>query len=510
LALTQHEDPRPESVFSFPRCILITLIAVGILVSSDGIAQMRTPWTLASARILNDEGWNRVPEILSRIKAPVFPKRSFDVTTFGAKGDGKTDARPAITAAIAACASAGSGRVVIPPGEYVVNGPIHLQSYVNLHLEERAIIRFGTDPAMYTPLVLVRWEETLCYNYSPLIYARDAKNIALTGKGLIDGQTEGTWSQWREKATGGGLVQDADKTRLRQFGNDVTPVETRVFGNGFLDLNGDGKNDGQGTGRQHFLRPTLVQFIICENILIEGLSFKSAPFWTIHPVFCKNVTVRGVNIFEGILNDDGINPDSCTDVLIENCNISTRDDAIAIKAGRDQDAWKRPGTENVIIRNCMLRSMTNAFTIGSEMSGGVRNVYVENVFIHDAEHGINFKTNLDRGGQVENIYMRNIHMDEVQTAVFMFQMDYQGYRGNNFPTRFNDFFVRNLTCRLSQNHTFKIVGVEQEHIERIYLETISVLRSLNDDRIAFTRDIVADKVVVNGKPWSAPAGVMEE
>ena len=445
------------------------------------------------ARRHMQEAWQMVPGILSRISPPTFPNREFSILDFGARPD-STDCREGIQRAISACASAGGGHVIIPAGVYFVKGPIHLQSNVDLHLQRGAKLYFSTDPRDYTPLVKVRWEGTLCYNYSPLIYAYRQKNIAVTGEGLLDGQTEKFWFAWKKRQT-------PDKKRLRRMGNDVVPVETRVFGNGFLDLNSDGKDDGHGDGKPHFLRPAFIEFFECRNVLIQGITLKSSPFWNVHPVFCRNVTIRNVRVRPGITNDDGIDPDSCTDVLIENCTVRTHDDAIAVKAGRDQDAWRRPPTENVIIRRNSLSSGVNGFCIGSEMSGGVRNVFVEDNHIFAAERGITFKTNLDRGGQVEKIYIRNMEIDTCRDAMFVFRMDYHGYRGNRFPTKFNDFYASNIRCLRANRSGLRIVGVEGQHIRRVYLHNITIGATQQPAIIRFADDLLVQNVKINGRLW---------
>lgn len=434
-------------------------------------------FTIEKAKQIEAEAWKTKPkEILARISPPIFPDKDFNILDYGAKNDSTFDSRKAILNAIDASHKAGGGRVVLPAGHWFSNGPIHLKSNVNLHISEGATLKFGTDSTKYTPLVKVRWEGTVCWNWSPQIYAFQQENIALTGKGTIDGNGR-TWSiEWRK-------LQKPDKKNLRQMGNDKVPEDERVFGNG------------------HYLRPTLVEFYECKNILIEELTLKNSPFWTVHPVFSKNVTIKGLSIYGGYLNDDGIDPDSCEDVLIEDCYVETRDDAIAIKAGRDQDAWDRPKCKNIVVRNCRLNSGVNSFCVGSEMSGGVEEVFVEDCHILYGRHGLNFKCNLDRGGQVQNIFMRNITIDSLRDAMFIFRMDYHGYRGNNFPTKFNDFFASNIQCAKVDSLPFKIVGVEAEPISRIYLGDITINKAGKESKIKYAREVLADKVKVNGKPF---------
>lgn len=461
-------------------------------------------WTIQKARAELAQAWATQPEaILARIAPPAFPAVDYPITDYGARAGGDYDNHPSIKDAIAACHQGGGGRVLIPAGEWYCAGPVHLQSGVNLHLEEGAILRFSDQVEDYLPLVKVRWEGTVNWNYSPLIYAYQQTDIALTGTGEIDGNAR-EWSvEWRKQ-------QKPDKKRLRQMGNDLVPEDQRVFGNGFLDLNGDGQDDGYGDGQPHWLRPSLVEFYECENVLIAELTLRNSPFWTVHPVFCRNVSIRGLRVYGGYLNDDGIDPDSCTDVLIEDCYIETKDDAISIKAGRDQDAWQRPPCRNILIRNCRLNSGVNSFCVGSEMSGGVENVFVEDCHILNGKHGLNFKCNLDRGGQVQHIYLRNITIDTVREAMFIFRMDYHGYRGNNYPTKFNNFYATNIDCQVVLEKPFKIVGVESEPVQRVYLGDITVQQAGQTSELAFAKAVLARDVQIAGTEWQPEPEIMME
>ena len=289
--------------------------------------------------------WGDVPAILARIQAPQFPARRFEITAYGATPNSGTDSLPAIRAAIESCSAAGGGQVIIPAGRFEVDGPIRLHSHVDLHLSENSTLRFSGRPADFLPLVLTRWEGVIVNSYSPLIYARGEENIAVTGAGTIDGNARREFAGWRK-------LQAGDEKRVFAMGAEGVPVAQRTF--------------GPGT----YLRPSLIQTYECRNVLIEGVTLVDSPFWVVHPVFCRNVTVRGVNVDSLTINNDGCDPDSCTDVLIENCRFHTGDDGIAIKAGRDRDAWTDGrATENVVIRHCRFQSKINALCIGSEMSG---------------------------------------------------------------------------------------------------------------------------------------------
>lgn len=451
-------------------------------------------FNLSSAKAAEEEGWAKVPEILARIVPPVFHDYTIDIKSKGAFGDSLFDNRPIFQNTIDEVAQRGGGIIFVPFGQYYLDGPLHFRDNINLHLEKGARIFFSSNVSSYLPAVKVRWEGTVCYNYSPLIYGYQLENVAITGQGIIDGAAREWSTEWRK-------VQNPDKDVLRQMGNDQVPEEQRVFANGFLDLDEDGVDDGYGDRKQHYLRPSLIEFYECENLLIEGVSIMNSPFWTVHPIFCKNVILRNLNVYGDVLNDDGIDPDSCEDVLIEGCEIETRDDAISIKAGRDQDAWSRPRSKNIIIRKNRLLSGVNALCIGSEMSGGVSNVFAENNYIANGMHALNFKCNLDRGGQVHHIYLRNTEISSCREAMFIFRMDYHGHRGNNFPTRFNDFYVSGITCGEVEKTPFKIVGVEAEPISRIFLSDITIKKAGQKSEIANAQNILFDNVSIDGKEF---------
>lgn len=454
-------------------------------------------FTVEAARKTEAAGWKRMETLLKEITPPSIPRHTISINKFGGKGDGTTDNRLAIEKAIDAVSKKG-GRITFPKGDYFVDGPIVLKSEINLHLEKGARIFFSDNAASYLPAVKVRWEGTICYNYSPLIYGVGLTNIAITGEGVIDGAAV-IWSKtWRKK-------QNPDKKVLRQMGNDMIPDEQRVFGNGFLDLNNDGKDDGFGDGKPHWLRPSLFEIHDCENVLLEGVTFKDSPFWTIHPVFSKNIIIRNLTVLGSVLNDDGVDPDSCEKVLIEGCTIKTRDDAISLKAGRDQDAWNRKPCRNIVVRNNQLLSGVNAFCIGSEMSGGVEYVFVEDNYIANGKHAMNFKCNLDRGGQVQHIYIRDIEVESCSDALFIFRMDYHGWRGNHYPTKFNDFYVSEIHCKSVDKTPIQIVGVADEPIRRVYLSDITVDAAGSPNEIKFAKQVLFEQVDIAGTVLNSPA-----
>lgn len=365
-------------------------------------------------------GWEDMPAILARIKPPKFARRDFRITDYGAKADGRTDCTQAISKAISACNAAGGGRVVVPPG-VVLTGAVHLKSNVNLHISEGATLKFIPEPAKYLPLVFTRFEGTECMNFSPLIYAFEQENIAVTGKGTLDGSaSDENWWKWARRGAGGKpSMAAADIRLLREMGQNGVPVKERVFGEG------------------RFLRPNFIQPYRSRNILVEGVKIINSPMWEIHPVLSTNITVRGVTVITHGPNNDGCNPESSRDVLIEDCLFDTGDDCIAIKSGRDNDG-RRVGvaSENIIVRNCTMKDGHGGVVIGSEISGNCRNVFVENCKMDspNLDRALRFKSNALRGGVIENIFMRNVEIGRVAEAVLTIDFLYEaGDKGPHKP-----------------------------------------------------------------------------
>lgn len=419
------------------------------------------------------EGWERVPSILEKIVPPTFPDTVFNVLDYGAVPDTTVDSRMAIIQAINDCNLAGGGVVSIPAGTYFVKGPIVLKSHVNLRVEEGARLEFSTQAKDYLPMVLTKWEGTECFNYSPFIYAYQCTDVAITGKGEIDGNGAVTFNTWHAK-------QGPAVERLRQMGQDRIPVYERVFGEGW------------------YLRPCMIQFFGCKRVLIEDVKIYDSPFWIIHPVYCDNVTVRRVYIDSNNYNNDGCDPESSTNVLIEDMDFNVGDDGIAIKSGRDQDGWRvGQATEDVIVRQCHFSQW--AITIGSEMSGGVRNVYIEDCKIDSCRNGIYFKSNMDRGGFFENLYMRNISADICHWGVINFRTDYHGYRGGNYPTQFRNITIENVTCNRVDSVAIMANGIPEAKLHNITLRNIEVKQAPKATQMKNVVNLVLDNVRVNGK-----------
>jgi polygalacturonase len=339
--------------------------------------------------------WAGLPKILARIIPPTFPDRAFDITHYGAKGDGVTDCTAAFRQAIDACHRAGGGKVMVPDGIFLT-GAIHLQSNVDLHVAKDATIRFSTDLAHYLPVVFARYEGTEVMNYSPFIYAFEQTNIAVSGEGTIDGQgTNAVWHHWKSAH---------DPADLVAMGDHQVPVAQRLF------------------GADHHLRPNFVAPVRCRNVLIEGVRLVNSPMWVLNPVYCTNVTIRHVTVDTQGPNTDGCDPDSCTDVLIQNCDFSDGDDCIAIKSGRDHDGQRIAiPCQNLVIQNCTFRAGHGGVAIGSETSGGVSDVFAENCRFDspDLEMAMRFKTNPARGGYIKNVHIRNCTVKTARVGIHM-------------------------------------------------------------------------------------------
>lgn len=422
--------------------------------------------------------WAERDAVLQRIVAPTFPARDFDVTKFGASPLGRFDTREAFVKAIAACVAAGGGRVVVPaPGVYYVEGPIHLESGVNLHVEAGATIVFGVLAQSYLPAVLTRYEGTMLYGHSPRIYARGARNVAVTGGGTIDGNGRDSLVVMRDSKARGSSGE------LRRMGAEGVPVEQRQFGEG------------------KFMRSSMIQFLECEGVLVEGVRIVDSPFWVIHPVLCRNVTVRGVTVESWNGNNDGCDPDSSADVLIEDCVFRTGDDSIAIKSGRDQDGWRvgRPA-ENIVIRRVLMGSRHAGVCIGSEMSGGVRNVWVEDCTVEVASSAFYFKANLDRGGVVENFHARRMKVQRAREALVRFGTTYHGYRGGNFPPVFRNFHLADLECEEASAYGISLDGQPAAPIENVRLERVRIKRAKEPLWLRHTQGLHFEDVEINGRP----------
>ncbi|MFG1910174.1 glycoside hydrolase family 28 protein [Kribbella sp. NPDC048928] len=333
-------------------------------------------------------GWADADRIRAGVRPPAFPAVDFPITSYGAV---EANAGPGIAAAIEACHESGGGRVVVPPGVWHTTG-IRLLSYVELHVSAGATLRFSTDPADYLPLVETRYEGLEVLNHAPMIYANGCTDIAITGTGTLDGQGSwDSWWQWFHEC-------DDEFKQLREQSWYGVPLADRVGG--------------------RRLRSSFVQPYDCTNVLIEGVTVVRSPFWQIHPVLCTNVTIRDLVIDSQGPNNDGIDLESCRSVVVQRCVIAAGDDCLALKSGREADGLQvGVPTEDVLIEDCELRVKYGAITLGSDLTGGIRNVYVRDCRIDGPYFALYIKTNAVRGGFVENVYLRDVTVTNVTKEV---------------------------------------------------------------------------------------------
>jgi polygalacturonase len=431
--------------------------------------------------------WDDVPRILARIKPPVFPQRDFDVTKYGAVGDGKKDCTESINTAITEASRAGGGRVIVPKGTFST-AAIRLKSNVDLHVSSGATLLFSRDPKRYLPLVYTRWEGVECMNYSAFIYADMQENIAVTGEGTLDGNcTCEFWWPWKGRTNCGWSKgqpdQDAARNRLFEMGDRDVPVKDRLFGEG------------------SYLRPNFIQPCHSRNILIESVTMVNSPMWEINPVLCTNVTVRKVKVKSHGPNNDGCDPDSSRDVLIEDCVFDTGDDCIAIDSGRNRDG-RRVGVpcENVIVRNCEMKDGHGGITIGSMVSGGVRNVFAENCKLNspNLNQALRFKSNAMRGGTIENVFFRNIEIGQIADAILQVDLNYEeGPNGPEHPIVRN-IDIRDVTCKRAK-YALNLQGFKAATVRDIRLERCTFDNVAEKDVVKEVEGLVLNDVKVNGR-----------
>lgn len=454
----------------------------------------------------DSDGWEYADQIVEIVKnqEPVFGDYSVNIEDFGAevRTEAITDKTEeaelakknteAITKAIADVTEhkdekgVKGGKVIIPDG-YVYTGAIHLDNNVNLHLEDNAHLMFTTDYSQY-PNVLTRWEGVRCYNYSPMIYAYQKENIAVTGKGILDAQAtkEEYWLPWKNDKYLPDETQTEDRNALFKMGEDGVAVEERVFGEG------------------HYLRPAFVQSYDCEKVLVEDITINNAPFWMIHPVESDYVTVRGVNVESYGYNNDGVNPESCKYVLIEDCQFNTGDDCIAVKSGRNADALEHGiASEFIVARNNEFNTGKGAcITVGSEMSADVRYVYsIGNHAKDTVEHlqAISLKSNGDRGGTIENIYVKDLVSEHVEDHAILITMLYEeGDTGVRSP-KIKDIYVDNCEFHGGAQTVISLLGYDRSPIENVHITNCTFDGADNVFNLYNIKGLFFENTTINGE-----------
>ncbi len=432
-----------------------------------------------------------LPFEMPRIERPLFPKNSVNLLDFGGNPDGVTLNTEAFAKAMQELSDKGGGTLVVPKGIWFT-GPIVFASNIEMHLEKGALILFSPDKTRY-PLVKTIFEGLETRRCQSPISGRDLENIAITGEGSINGSGE-AWrplkkgkvseSHWKSVIASGGVVR----------GDDYWfPSEGALKGNEMSDMNVPRQNmtEEEWLEIKDFLRPVMVSFIECKNVYLQGVLFENSPAWNIHPLMCENVIIDGIFARNPgySQNGDGLDLESCKNSIIVNSLFDVGDDAICIKSGKDEEGRLRGRpTENVIVENCKVFQGHGGFVVGSEMSGGVKNISVKNCQFLGTDVGLRFKSNRGRGGVVENIYISDIYMFNIVTDSFLFDLFYGGKSasealadGDITPAEeqaipvteetpvFRNIYVKDLVSRNARRAMF-FNGLPEMNIENINLE----------------------------------------
>lgn len=436
-----------------------------------------------------------IAQTLPTVLSTQFKKDTFNIQKFGAVADGIILNTKTINDAIKACNKNGGG-VVLIPGGYWLTGPVVLLSNVNLHINRDAVLQFTSDFNQY-PLVEGNWEGLSAVRNQSLISANNAENIAITGLGVVDGNGD-AWrmvkkdklneTQWKNKIASGGLLSD-DKKTWYPSAKSLKGSQTKDPG---VLKDGKTKNDFEDV--KDFLRPNLLVFTGCKRVLLDGITFQNSPAWCLHPLMCEDLIVRNVYAKNPwyAQNSDGIDVESCKNFIIENSTFDVGDDGICIKSGRDAEGRKRAmPTENGIIKNNIVYHAHGGFVIGSEMSGGAKNLFVSDCSFIGTDIGLRFKTTRGRGGIVENIFVKNINMKDIVGEVILFDMYYmakdpvplagekrEASKVELFPVteatpQFKNFFVKNIVCDGAEK-AILIRGLPEMSIKNIFLKGLVI------------------------------------
>ena len=439
--------------------------------------------------------WKRMESIIKSIPETHFSDKTYNINDFGAVADAKTSNTLAFEKAIKACASNGGGKVLVPNGKYLT-GSIHLESNVNLHLEDNAEILFSLNPREY-PIVHTSWEGTEVMNYSPLIYAKGKTNVAVTGKGTLNGQADSTnwwvWSGGKNYGWKKGIPSQNDPNNrevLVDMAEKGIPVAERIFGEG------------------RYLRPNFIEFFECNTVLVKDVTIINAPFWILHPIKTNNMIIDGVTVNSHGPNNDGCDPEYSQNIIIRNCTFNTGDDCIAIKAGRDADG-RRVGlpSKNIIVQNCKMIDGHGGVVIGSEISAGVNNVFVENCNMDspNLDRAIRIKTNSKRGGVIEDVYVRNLEVGTVKECVLKLNMFYNVYgsqTGNFIPT-IRNISLENVNVKNGGKYSVWAEGYKESPVENITLKNVkiqkvdSIYKLKNVKNIKFINTYINEQKVNN-------------
>ena len=413
--------------------------------------------------------------IVDNICLPRIPDRSIRVQC-----SPFADISKAVNEAVRECSATGGGRVIIPAGHYRCEGPIRLASCVDLHLEDGVFIKFSCKPEHYLPVVPSRWEGVEVYNYSPMIYGTDLHDVAITGRGVICGGRE-LWHLLEAR-------QMESKDRVRQLELNKVPVEERICGD------------------KEFLRPPLIQLRNSQRLLFEGFTCIDAPMWMLHPLYSSHITIRHINMDSMYVCNDGVDVDSCEDVVIENSHFRNGDDAVVLKSGRDADGLRvnRP-CRRVVVRNCVFHECMHGFAIGSELSGGAEDVYIHDIHMEYIERqALSLKSAPGRGGVIRRVYIADVEIDRTDDHVISIVSEYPGSRFGEEKTCYRDMEFRNIHCSYAANGLY-LEGSGEFPLENILLEDVTIDRADQVlDTAQNTGTTIFRNVSINGSAINLP------
>jgi len=402
----------------------------------------------------------KAPFDMPDIRIPDFKNcKKLSIVDFGAVPGDKDKTTKAIAKAIDEANNIGGGVVVIPEGEWLT-GQVHLKSNVNLHLMKGAVLLFSENPTDYLPAVHSSWEGLECYNYSPLIYAYQCKNIAITGQGEIKAQMD-TWKKWAGRPRG----HMNSLKRLYYLSADNVPVQERRMVNDTANL-----------------RPQFIQINRSENVLLDGFKITNSPFWTVHLYLSKNIVVRNLNIYAHGHNNDGIDPEMSQNVLVENCVFDQGDDAIAVKSGRNPEGWRsKTPSKNIVVRNCTIKNGHQLLAVGSELSGGIENIFVNNCNVSDSAkmfHLVFIKTNERMGGYVKNIHVSNVKGVNLDFGILGIETDVLYQWKTLVPTierrltPIKGIYMENVKAK-NVKFVSRILGQKELPVENVFLKNVT-------------------------------------
>jgi polygalacturonase len=425
-------------------------------------------------------------DIVGRIRLPRIPDRELRITDFGAVGDGVTDDTAAIAAAIAEAVRCDGGRVVVPAGPTgaasYATGAIRLRSKIELHVETGATLLFSTDPNKYLPVVFTRWQGIECYNYSAPIYAYGEKDVAITGGGTLNAQASAAnWWSWKN-------LETPDFNRLAAQADAGVPVAERIYGPGF------------------HLPPTFIEPYSCERVLIQGVTVLNSPLWHLHPTLCKDVTIQGVTVNSNGPNTDGCDPESCNYVVIDGVTFNAGDDCIAIKSGRNTDGRRvNTPSQNIVIQNCSFAAGHGGVTIGSEMTGGVRNVYARDLTMNSPalQSGHRLKTNSVRGGFIENSNVYRVTAGQIGGPVLLIDFNYGEGDTGTFEPVVTGIALKNWTVNTA-TAGWTVAGYPEDHVGTVLLQDFTIAAMTGANSSKYVDEFQLVDVTINGAAVTSP------